>query len=93
MLDESGHLLSDPPLLVIARWYRHFTKVLNVASDFSVAGIDRMPQLEVRENIPSFDEYQRILGKLRLKKSGGKSGVLRCWCILALLSTELFQRV
>ena len=50
------------------------------------SGVDRLPQLEVREDLdypPSFDEYQRALASCDLRNQKR-----RCWCMVALFSTE-----
>ena len=100
VVDENGQLLSDSDA-VIARWCRHFTKVLNVASNFSSVGIDRMPLREVRRDLddfPTSEEFQRALGKLRLRKAGGESGVIPEMLVfggpvLHKVLLELFQKV
>ena len=72
MFDEHDHLLSDPAAVTVC-WGWHFTKVLNVVSEFSHVGIDRMPLLEIWSDLdapPMFNKYQGALSKLKFRKSG-----------------------
>ena len=49
MMDECGRHLPEPAK-VVATWFRHFSGVLNVTSQFCQEFIDRSPSLETRTN-------------------------------------------
>ena len=60
-------------------WRRHFTRVLNVQSQFSTAEIEKVRQRRVRidlEDPPSLDEIMEAAMKLKPGKAGGRSGIL-----------------
>ena len=61
------------------RWRRHFTKILNIQSDFDVEELkkvrQRPPRPEMAE-VPSEEELLSAVGKMRNGKAGGKSGIL-----------------
>ena len=78
VLSEDGRQLSEP-VEVVARWFRHFSGVLNVASQFSQECVDRMSLLEVRTDLddpPGEEEFENALGKVKLKKAGGTSRIV-----------------
>ena len=61
------------------RWRRHFTKILNIQSDFDVEELrkvrQRPPRSEMAE-VPSEEELMSAVGKMKNGKAGGESGVL-----------------
>ena len=61
------------------RWRRHFSKILNVQSQFSEDELEKMRQRPVRHDQaeqPTMDELTSAIGKLKNGKAGGASGVL-----------------
>ena len=61
------------------RWKRHFSKVLNVPSQFDEAQLQKVKQRQTDEEIgkpPTKNEVRRTLGKLRNSKAPGSSNIL-----------------
>ena len=76
--DEEGNVC-DSPEEQQQRWRRHFTKILNIQSEFSAEELERVRQRPVRqdmEELPSEEELLRAVGKLKNGKAGGESGIL-----------------
>ena len=85
--DEDGNTCNTPEMQQ-QRWRRHFTKILNLQSEFSVEELDKVRQRPLKPamaEIPSEEELQSALGKLKSGKAGGESGILPemlkavCW--------------
>ena len=61
------------------RWRRHFTKILNIQSEFDVEELRNMrqrpPRPEIAE-VPSEEELMSTVEKMRNGKAGGESGIL-----------------
>ena len=76
--DEDGNkctLLSEQH----QRWRRHFTKVLNVRSQFEVAELEMTRQRPIRAEMaakPTIEELAATLAKLKNGKAGGSSRIL-----------------
>ena len=76
--DEDGNkctLLSEQH----QRWQRHFTKVLNMRSQFEVAELERTRQRPIRAELaakPTMEELTAALAKLKNGKAGGSSHIL-----------------
>ena len=61
------------------RWRRHFSKILNIQSDFDMEELSRVRQRPTRNEmteVPSEEEVMNAVGKLRNGKAGGESGIL-----------------
>ena len=59
------------------RWKRHFSKVLNIQSQFDVEELSRQrPTRSEMAEVPSQEELQSAVGKMRNGKSSGESGIL-----------------
>ena len=61
------------------RWRRHFTKVLNLRSQFEEKVLESVRQREVNGSIagkPTAREVKRVLGKLKNGKAAGFSNIL-----------------
>ena len=61
------------------RWQQHFTKVLNIRSEFDRSELDLVRQREVDEvlaGVPSATEVRKGLSKLKNGKAAGSSGIL-----------------
>ena len=75
VLSEDGWKLSEP-VEVVARWFCHFSEVLNVTSQFSQECVDRMSLLEVHTDLdypPGEEEFESALDKVKMRKAGGTS--------------------
>eukprot|EP00117_Sycon_ciliatum_P027914 scpid27779/ scgid3366/ Craniofacial development protein 2; p97 bucentaur protein len=78
VLDENGNLIQDADA-VRARFGRHFEMVLNTQSQFDQHTVDSMPALDVREHlddVPSIEELQRALRRMKNGTASGQSGIL-----------------
>ena len=61
------------------RWRRHFTKVLNIRSQFDQGELDRVEQREILDTMgtkPTSLEVRQAIGKLKSGKAAGSSGIL-----------------
>ena len=61
------------------RWHRHFTKVLNITSQYDEDEMNKARQKEVYESlgrVPSVREVWEALEKLKNGKASGKSNIL-----------------
>ena len=61
------------------RWHRHFSKVLNVMSDFDMSELEKVRQRPTKEEIatkPTMEELKAALAKLKNGKAGGSSRIL-----------------
>ena len=61
------------------QWQRHFTKVLNVKSQFEVTELERTRQRPVRKELadkPTMEELVAAIAKLQGGKAGGSSRIL-----------------
>ena len=61
------------------QWRKHFTKILNIHSEFNEEELERVRQRPLRTDLaelPSEDEVWDAVGKLRSGKAGGASGIL-----------------
>lgn len=78
VINEEG----KPCTTVVAQqqqWRRHFTKILNIHSQFSEAEIMKARQRPMRHQLadkPSMDELTSAIGRLKNGKAGGLSGIL-----------------
>lgn len=76
--DEDGNLCSTPELQQ-QRWRRHFTKILNIQSQFDAEELESARQRPLRPHmadVPSREELEEAIGKLKNGKAGGSSGIL-----------------
>ena len=61
------------------RWKRHFSKVLNIQSQFDVEELRKVRQRPTRSEmaeVPSEEELLSAVGKMKNGKSSGESGIL-----------------
>ena len=75
---EDGKLLTQSTDIQ-DRWFRHFTKVLNLESSFDQEVLDSVPQHPPRMDLdspPTHDEFLSALRSMSLGKAGGESGIL-----------------
>ena len=71
--------MTSSPVEVRERWHEHFSEVLNITSTFSQQVMDELPIRRPHTELdypPTKEELLTALGKLKLKKAGGKSGIL-----------------
>ena len=78
ILKEDGELTKNPEE-VRSRWYRHFSNILNIPSEYCEAVVDNLPPQPIRSDLdddpPTDEELESALNKLKLGKAGGKTGI------------------
>ena len=75
---EDGSLTQGPEE-VMKRWHQHFVRVLNIPSEYREEVIMEMPTLQPvmeLDSPPSEEELFEALSKMKMRKAGGKSGIL-----------------
>ena len=75
-------------------WHQHFSRVLNIPSSFIPGVIEEQPTLSPDLELdgpPSMEEVWGALGKLKMGKAGGKTGILPE--LLRAGGIELFERM
>ena len=78
------------------RWRRHFTKILNIQSEFDVEELRRVRQKSSRPEmaeVPSDEELLSAVGKMRNGKAGGESGILPEMIKAACCEEEFLRRL
>ena len=78
LLKENGDLTASPEE-VTARWHGHFTKILNIPSEYKDEVIDEIQQLPTKSHLdepPTEEEIESALAKLKNGKASGKTGIL-----------------
>ena len=78
VMKENG-ILTQGPKEVRTRWYQHFVKILNMPCAFNDEVIDTLPLLPPHLDLdmpPTDEELMQALTKLKMRRAGGKSGVL-----------------
>ena len=93
LLKDDGELTTTPEE-VKHRWFQHFSKILNVPSEFCQDAIDTIPShppyLEL-DGPPTLEELWSALSKLKNGKASGKTGIfpelVKCGCV------ELHERL
>ena len=78
VMDENGSL-TEGPKKVRARCHQHFVKILNMPCAFNDEVIDTLPLPPPHLDLdmpPIEEELMQALTKLKMRKAGGKSGVL-----------------
>ena len=76
--DEDGNMCNTPEMQQ-QRWRRHFTKILNLQSEFSMEELSKVRQRPLRPAMaepPSEEEVHSALGKMKSGKAGGETGIL-----------------
>ena len=63
-------------VLLVESRRRHFTKILNVQSEFSIGELRQRPIRDEMEELPSVEELYRTISKIRNGKAAGESGIL-----------------
>ncbi len=79
MMKEDGELTTLGSDGVMGRWHQHFSKLLNQQSEFSDEVVDQMEDAEPHLDLdgpPTEEELEVALSKLKMRKVGGKSGML-----------------
>ena len=88
-----GSLTSGPEEVKLA-WHEHFSRVLNITSQYQQAVLDQIPSrpsaLEL-DHSPTFDELLEALRRLKRRKAGGRTGILPE--LLLYGGTELHDRL
>ena len=77
VLKENGELTKNPEE-VISRWYRHFSNILNITSEYCEAVADNLPPQPIRLDLddpPTDEELEYAFNKLKHGKSVGKTGI------------------
>ena len=73
-----GNLTSGPEEVKLT-WHEHFSRVLNITSQYQQVVLDQIPSrppaLEL-DHPPTFDELQKALRRLKRRKAGGRTGIL-----------------
>ena len=93
--DEEGRVC-DTPESQQQRWREHFTKVLNLQSEFDVAELEQVRQRRERPEMadpPTEEEVVQALGKLRSGKAAGESGILPEMVKAACCGEEFMERL
>ena len=75
---EDGSVCSSPEAQQ-QRWRQHFTKVLNIQSEFSAEELGKVRQRSTRTDmaeLPSEEELLSAVGKMKRGKASGESGIL-----------------
>ena len=78
MKDENGNVCTTVEAQQ-GRWIRHFTKVLNLQSQFDMDELQRVQQRPVKSELeepPSKEELLRAILKIKNGKASGESGIL-----------------
>ena len=78
VLKEDGEMTQGPEE-VMMRWHQHFRKILNEPSLYRDEVIEDMPELPSRldlDALPTAEELECALSKLKRRKAGGMSGIL-----------------
>ena len=76
--DENGNPCTSPSAQQ-QRWRRHFSRVLNMQSQFDLEELEKVRQRPLREDLaqtPSMRELTKALGKLKSGKAAGNSNIL-----------------
>ena len=61
------------------RWRRHFAGILNIRSQYNLEELRKVGQRPIRpqmDDLPTMEELEQAVGKLRSGKAGGGSGIL-----------------
>ena len=93
--DEEGNMCSTSEEQQ-ERWRRHFTKILNIHSEFSTVEMSRVRQRPIRaemEELPSVMELCNAISKLRNGKAAGESGILPEMVMAACSQGEILNRL
>ena len=75
---RDGRVTSGPEE-VKATWHQHFTKVLNIPSEYCQKVLDDMPSLPPvmeLDHHPTSEELGEKMSKLKRGKAGGRTGIL-----------------
>ena len=75
---EDGELTQNQEEM-LQRWHQYFNKVLNQQSEFSEEVIQQMPILPPCLDLdepPTEEELATALAKMKMRKAGGKTGIL-----------------
>ena len=76
--DEDGNICSTPQQQQ-ERWRRHFSKVLNIVSQFDEEELREVRQRPLRSHMaepPTVEELEEAISKLKSGKAAGQSGIL-----------------
>ena len=93
-LVKSNGDLTSSPVEVKTIWHQHFSKVLNIPSSFVPDVIEEQPTLHPvleLDGPSSMEELMNALGKLKVDKAGGRTGILPELFIAG--GSELFERM
>ena len=73
--DEEGNVCSFSEKQQ-GRWRRHFTKILNIQSEFSVGKVKQRPIRTEMEELPSVEELYSAVGRIGNGKAASESDIL-----------------
>ena len=93
-LMNSNGVLTSGPDEVKTMWPQHFSQVLDIPSSFAPDVIEEQPTLDPvleLDGPPSMEELICALGKLKMGKAGGRTGILPELLIAG--GIELFERM
>ncbi len=79
IMKEDRELTQHTDEVVMGRWHQHFSKLLNQQSEFSDEVVDQMEDAEPHLDLdgpPTEEELEVALSKMKMRKPGGKSGIL-----------------
>ena len=75
VLKKDGDLTKGPDE-VKSCWHRHFTKILNILSEYQEEVIADMPSQPTHWDLdgpPTAEEFESVLSKLKRGKAGGRN--------------------
>ena len=78
LLKENGEMTKSP-LEFKQRWHKHFSKILNISSQYQQEVHDSVPLQPIVHDLDgplSFDELLSALSKLKKGKAGRKTGIV-----------------
>ena len=78
LVKRDGGMTSGPEEMK-ATWHEHFSRVLNIPSQYCQKALDAMPSLYPDMELdhpPTFEELMEALSKLKRGKAGGTTGIL-----------------
>lgn len=78
MKDEDGNVCCTPEEQQ-QRWMRHFTNILNIASEFTLEELEKVRQRPVRDDLnepPTEEELENAIGKLKSGKAAEDSCIV-----------------
>ena len=75
LVRDNGEMTTSPEE-VRQQWHQHFSRILNVTSEYCQEVIDETPRRPPRLEFDGLEELLTALSKLKQGKAGGKTGIL-----------------